>query len=92
MLIGRMPQRRGLDTVRITKVKGHADHGMVLDDRVCEQDMVADVAADEAADFGRRRVGHAVIDARRNFSGICGPWYPVILNLHRFFIAISGLG
>ena len=26
-------------------------------------------AADEAADFGRRRVGHAVIDARRNLSG-----------------------
>ena len=46
-------------------------------------------AADEAADFGRRRVGHAVIDARRNLSGVCGHWYPVILDLHRFLIAIS---
>ena len=25
-----------------------------------------------AADFGRRRVGNAVIDARRNLSGVCG--------------------
>ena len=46
-------------------------------------------AADEAADFGRRRVSDAVIDARRNLSGVCGRWYPVILDLHRFFIAIS---
>ena len=38
----------------------------------------------------RRRVGTAVIGARRNLSGVCGRWYPVILDLHRFFIAISG--
>ena len=31
----------------------------------------------------------AVIDARRNLSGVCGRWYPVLLDLHRFFIAIS---
>ena len=30
----------------------------------------------------------AVIDARRNFAGACGRWYPVLLTLHRFFIAI----
>ena len=46
-------------------------------------------AADEAADFGSRRVGNAVIDARRNLSGVCGRWYPIILDLHRFFIAVS---
>ena len=45
--------------------------------------------ADEAADFGRRRVSPTVIDARRNLSGICGRWYPFILDLHRFFIAIA---
>ena len=28
-------------------------------------------------------------DARRNFAGVCGRWYPAILELHRFFIAIS---
>ena len=37
----------------------------------------------------RRRVGNAVIDARRNLSGVCGRWYPVNLDFHRFFIAIS---
>ena len=39
--------------------------------------------------LGRRRVSPAVIDARRNLSGVCGRWYPVILDLHRFFVAIS---
>ena len=26
-----------------------------------------------------------VIDARRNFAGVCGRWYPFFLELHRFF-------
>ena len=80
---------RGLDTVRISKVKGHADEDMVLHGRVRREDKLGNNAADEAADFGRRRVGNAVIDARRNLSGVCGRWYPVIIDLHRFFIAIS---
>ena len=71
------------------RLKGHADEGMVLDGRVRELDRLGDNAADEAADFGRRRVGNAVIDARRNLSGVSGWWYLVILDLHRFFIAIS---
>ena len=90
LLIDRMLHLRGLDTVRITKVKGHADEGMVLDGRVREVDRLGNNSADEAADFGRRRVGNTVIDARRNLSGVCGRWYPVVLSLHRFFfIAIS---
>ena len=62
---------------------------MVLDGWVRELDRLGNNAADEAADFGRRRVGPAVSDARRNLSGRCGRWYPVIIDLHRFFIAIS---
>ena len=89
LLIGRMLHVQGLDTAQITKVKGHADEGMVLDGRVWEVDWFGNNSADEAADFGRRRVGNAVIDARRNLSWVCGRWYPVILDLHRFFIAIS---
>ena len=89
LLIERMLRLRGLDTVRITRVKGHADEGMVLDGRVRELDRLGNASADEAADFGRRRVDHSVIDARRNLSGVCGRWYPVILDLHRFFIAIA---
>ena len=89
LLIERMLRLRGLDTVRITEVKGHADEGMVLHGRVTEADRLGNTAADEAADFGRRSVGNAIIDASRNLSGVCGRWYPVILDLHRFFIAIS---
>ena len=96
--VDRMLRLRGLDTVRVTKVKGHADEaevkghadqGMVLDGRVRELDRLGNDAADEAAGFGRRRVGNAVIDARRNLSAVCGRLYPVLLDLHRFFIAIS---
>ena len=61
---------------------------MVLIGRVREIDRFGNNAADEAADFGRGRVGNAVIDARRNLSGVCGCWYPVFFDLHRFFIAI----
>ena len=89
LLIERVLHLRGLDTVRISKVEGHADEGMVLDGRVREVDRLDNDAADEAADFGRRRVGFAIIHARRNLSGVCGRWYPVILDLHRFFIATS---
>ena len=89
VLIRRMIDLRGSDTVRITKVKGHADEGMVADGLVRMVDRLGNDAADEAADFGRRRVGPAVIDARRNLSGVCSRWYPVVRDLHRFFIAIS---
>ena len=84
LLIGRMLRLRGVDTYRITKVKGHADEGMVHDGRVREVDRLGNDAADEAADFGRRRVGNAVIDARRNLSGVCGRWYPVFLTFIGF--------
>ena len=73
----------------LLRFPGHADEDVVLDGRVREHDRFGNNAADEAADFGRRRVGPAVIDARRNLSGVCGRWYPVVLDLHRFFVAIS---
>ena len=88
-LIDRMIRLRGPDTVRVSKVKGHADEAMVRSGQVREADRLGNCAADEAADFGRRRVGNSVIDARRNLFGVYNRWYPVILDLHRFFIAIS---
>ena len=51
-----------------------------------ELDRLGNDAADEAADLGRRRVGPAVVDARRNLSGVCARWCPVIVDLHLFFI------
>ena len=62
---------------------------MVLNGQVRKDDRLGNGAADEAADFGRRRVGNAVIEARRNLSGVYGRWYLVVLDLHRFFIATS---
>ena len=64
LLIDRMLRLRGLNTVRMSKVKGHADEAMVLHGQVREVDRLGNNAADDAADFGRRRVGNAVIDAR----------------------------
>ena len=86
ILIRRMIDLRGSSTVRVTEVKGHADEGLVAAGRVRELDRLGNNAADEAADFGRRRVGPAVLDARRNLSGVCGRWYPVTLDLHRFLL------
>ena len=83
-LIHRMLMLRGLDTVRVTKVKGHASENMVVDGRVRDLDRLGNKAADEAADFGRRRVPVRVIDARRNLVGVCNRWYPVVCVLHRF--------
>ena len=74
LLIDRMLRSRGLDTVRISKVKGNADDAMVLHGQVRREDKLGNDAADEAADFGRRRVSPAVIDACRNLSGMWCLW------------------
>ena len=88
LLIDHMLRSRGLDTVRISKGKGHADDGMVLHGQVRRDDKLGNDAAGEAADFGRRRVSPAVVDARRNLSGVCGRWYPIILDFHRFSLLL----
>ena len=45
--------------------------------------------ADAAADLGRRRVDGQVIDARRLFARACHVWCPIVLELHRCFIAVA---
>ena len=75
--------------VCISKVKGHADEGLVRSGQVRALDRQGNSRADEAADFGRRGVWPDVADARRSLSGVCRLWYPVVLLLHRFFFAIS---
>ena len=90
-LIHRLLCLRGFDTVRIFKVKGHASEDMVVDGRVRDLDLLGNRAADEAADFGRRRVPVHVSDARRNLVGGCNRWYPVVRHLHRFLLLLLGL-
>ena len=80
---------RSAGNVAISKVKGHADDDLVRRGQVREADKFGNDMADEAADFGRRRVGEDVLDARREFARACRTWYPVVRDLHRFFIAIA---
>ena len=61
MLIDGVLEQRGRDTVRLTKVNGHADEEMVRVGQVRELHRLGNNAADEAADFGRRRVDPAFI-------------------------------
>ena len=89
VLVHKLIDARGPGTTNISKVKGHADEGLVRGGRVRELDKVGNDMADRAADFGRRRVGAEVMDARRSFSSACRSWYPVLRDLHRFFIAIA---
>ena len=80
---------RGVQSTKVSKVKGHADDGMVAVCRVRVEDRIGNDLADRAADFGRRRVSDLIIDVRRRFLSVCSSWYPVVLELHRFFIAIA---
>ena len=76
-------------TFCISEVKGHVEADLVRRGQVREVDRVGDNRDDEAADFGWRRVGPDVIDARRNLCGGHGRWYPDVRDLQRLFIAIS---
>ena len=70
-LVHHMLLLRGLDMVKVTNVKGHASENMVVGVRVRDLDRLGNRAADEAADFGRKRVPVHVNDARGNFVGVC---------------------
>ena len=77
---------RGRETVRITKVKGHAaDDEMVRLGVVRALDKDVDDRADAAADRGRRHVWRHVLDARVNQA--YGLRCPIIDDLHRFAVA-----
>ena len=87
--VERMIHLRGVQSTKVSKVKGHADDDMVAVGRVRVEDGIGNDLADRAAGFGRRRVSDLVIDVRRRFLSACSSWYPVVLELHRFFIAIA---
>ena len=57
--------------------------------RVREVDRPGNNEADAAAALGWRRVHHSVTYARRVVTRSCARWYPVVRELHRFFIAIA---
>ena len=45
--------------------------------------------ADTAADLGRRHQFEVLIDARRRLREARGHWYPIMLDLHSFMIAVA---
>ena len=44
-----------------------------------------------AADLGRRHQSEVLVDARRRLLKARSYWYLVMLDLHRFMIAIAGV-
>ena len=84
-----MIRTRGRDTVRVTKVKRHAEDADVQQGRVRLVDQQGNAEAETAADLGRRHQSEALIDARRRLLKVRGYWYPIMLDLHRFMVAIA---
>ena len=84
-----MIRTRGRKTVRVTKVKGHAEDVDVQQGRVRLEDQVGNAEADTAADLGRRHQSEVLIDAWRRLLKTRSYWYPTVLDLHRFMIAVA---
>ena len=72
----------------VTKVKGHATDGCVEQGRVRQKDQLGNAEAD-AADLGGRHQSELLIDAGRVLLNARNHWYPIMLQLHRFTIAVS---
>ena len=75
--------------ILLVLLRPSATEDTVLLGQVSEEDRLGNQMADEAPDLERRRVDPMVIVAWRNLCGVCGRWYPVVLLLHWFFIAIA---
>ena len=88
-LVQYMIRTRGRETVRVTKVEGHAEDVDVQQGRVRLVDQQGNAEADTAADLGRRHQSGVLVDARRRLLKARSHWYPIMLDLHRFMIAIA---
>ena len=88
-LVQYMIRTRGRDTVRVTKVKGHAKDDDVQHGRVRLLDRQSNIEADTAADLGRRHQTEVLINARRRLLQARSYWYPIMADLHRFMVAIA---
>ena len=85
-----MIRARGRDTVRVFRVKGHATDDDVEQGRVWLEDKLGDAEADAAADLGGRHQSELLVGARCVLLSARN-WYPIMLQLHRFMIAIAGV-
>ena len=89
VLVQYMIRIGGRETVRFTKVKGHAEDVDAQQGRVRLEDQVGNAEADTAADLGRRHQSEVLIDAKRRLLTARSHWYPIIFDLHRFIIAVA---
>ena len=80
---------RGFDTVQVSKVKGHATRAVVDSGHVRLEDLVGNNGADAAADLRKLRQQDDVFTAGRDLLRVRRLWYPIVLDLHRFMVAIS---
>ena len=71
------------------KSKGHAEDVDVQQGRVRLVDQQGNAEADAAADLGRRHQSEVLIDASRRLLTARSHWYPIMLDLHRFMIAVA---
>ena len=84
-----MLNKRGLKSIRTTKVANRADDEIMGLGVVKQIDKDGSHRADEPADLDRRHVGAHIMDARKMFSQTCHFVYPVVHELQRFFIAVA---
>ena len=84
-----MIRTRGRHTVRVTKVTGHATDVDVDQGRVRVEDKLGNAEADTAADVGRRHQTELLIDAWRKLLEVRNHWYPIIMQLHSFTVAVA---
>ena len=74
---------------RCARSKGHATEDMVARGRVRQADLEGNNRTVETADFGRRRQGDGIATARRVCLQACHDWYPLVMHLHLFFVAVA---
>ena len=67
----------------------HATDDDVEHGRVGLADKVGNAEADAVADLGRRHQSEILISARRTLLKVRNYWYPVMIQLHRFMIAVA---
>ena len=84
-----MIRTRGRETVRVTRVKGHAEDSDVQQGGVWLEYQLENAEADTAADLGRRHQSEVLIDAWRWLLRVRSHWYPTTLQLLRFMIAVA---
>ena len=85
LLIKDMLSKRGLNTIRITKVEGHAGDERVPLGAVKQVDKDGNDRADQAADQGRRYAGAHVMDAQWD---VC--FHKLVIFVVLFFMTCVG--